>query len=83
METTHGSHTLYLIIIDGRLDRRWSDWFDGLEITFPTATTTLLQGTLPDQAALFGVLKKIHNLGLPLLSVQRVHREQGDRPHHE
>jgi hypothetical protein len=60
------------ILIEGHLDLQWSDWFDGLSIDFPTPGNTLLKGSLPDQSALFGVLKKIHNLGLGLVSVQRI-----------
>lgn len=70
METK--SSTLYEITIEGHLDYHWSEWFDGLTITFPTPSTTLLCGELVDQTALFGVLKKLHNLGLMLVSVQRV-----------
>ncbi len=73
MET---NHILYEIIIEGHLDRYWSEWLDNLTITFPTARTTLLRGTLADQTALFGVLKKLHNLGLSLISVRRIEDKQ-------
>jgi hypothetical protein len=70
-------HTIYEITIEGQLDERWSEWFDGLAVMSPTATTTTLRGMLPDQAALFGVLKKIHNLSLPLISVRRIATQGG------
>jgi hypothetical protein len=54
----------------GRLDRRWSSWFDGLEIESQADGTTLLSGYIRDQSALHGVLMKIRDLGLPLLAVQ-------------
>ncbi|MBZ0284431.1 MAG: hypothetical protein K8L97_27070 [Anaerolineae bacterium] len=73
MET---NHILYEIIIEGHLDRYWSEWLDNLTITFPTARTTLLRGRLADQTALFGVLKKLHNLGLSLISVRRIEDKQ-------
>ncbi len=61
----------YRIYIKGRLDRKWGDWFGGFEITY-TNGDTLLQGTVPDQAALHGILAKINELGLLLLSVDRL-----------
>ena len=61
----------YRIHIKGRLDRKWEDWFGGLEITY-TNGDTILQGTVPDQAALHGILAKINELGLLLLSVERL-----------
>ena len=60
----------YCIHVKGRLDLKWEDWFDGFEITY-TNGDTLLQGTVPDQAALHGILTKINNLGLALISVNR------------
>jgi hypothetical protein len=71
-EPEPGTHTLYEILIASQIDGRWSEWFEGLTITLPTANTSRLRGPLADQAALFGVLKKIHNLGLVLLSVARL-----------
>jgi hypothetical protein len=60
---------IYQIRISGLLDPSWSDWFDGLAITYLTDEVTILTGPLPDQAALHGVLNKIRDLGLILLSV--------------
>jgi len=63
---------IYEIRVKGVLDRKWSDWFDGFTITPQADDETLLVGPVPDQAALHGLLAKIRDLGLPLLSVQRV-----------
>ena len=60
----------YAIRIKGHLDPRWADWFDGLSFTHDGDGTTLLAGLLADQAALHGVLNKIRDLGLPIISVQ-------------
>ena len=57
------------IRIRGHLDRRWSDWFEGLAITYPADDETRLRGPVRDQAALHGLLAKIRDLGLTLLSV--------------
>ena len=62
---------VYEIRVAGNLDLRWSDWFDGFSITPVGEGETLLIGTVTDQAALHGLLHKIRDLGLPLLSVQR------------
>ena len=60
---------VYQIRIKGHLGSRWREWFEGLTITLEADGNTLLTGTLVDQAALHGVLKKIRDLGMPLLSV--------------
>jgi hypothetical protein len=62
----------YCIRVSGHLDDRWSDWFDGLVIQRRDDGTTVLIGPIADQAALHGVLARIRDLGLPLLSVNRV-----------
>lgn len=61
----------YEIRVDGQLDTRWAEWFDGLTIQYQGSEGTTLTGQLPDQSALLGVLTKIHNLNLILLSVRR------------
>ena len=61
----------YEIRVQGRLDDRWSSWLDGLALSRCDDGTTVLSGPLPDQAALHGVLHKVGDLGLPLLSVTR------------
>ena len=60
---------LYEIRIKGHLDDRWKDWFGGLTITLEDNGNTLLTGTVLDQAALHGLLKKVRDLGLPLISL--------------
>ena len=68
MDTPH----VYEIRIEGHLANRWSDWFDGLAIWSDPNGETSLTGLLTDQAALYGVLSKIHNLNLVLISVLRL-----------
>ena len=65
----------YQIRVKGRLERRWELWFDGLQLSIDHEAT-MLEGSLADQAALYGVLLKIRDLGLPLLSVQRLPLEE-------
>ena len=60
---------VYAIKVQGHLSRQWLSWFDGLTITLEDDGNTLLSGSLVDQSALHGVLKKIRDLGMPLLSV--------------
>jgi hypothetical protein len=60
----------YSIRIQGHLDPSWEDWFEGLEITHEEQGSTLLTGSLRDQAALYGILLKIRQLGLTLLSLE-------------
>lgn len=67
MDTPH----IYEIRVEGHLADRWSDWFEGLTIRNEANGDTILTGVLADQAALYGVLLKIHNLNLVLVSVQR------------
>jgi hypothetical protein len=63
---------IYEIRVKGNLEARWSDWFDGFAITPAGKDETLLAGPVADQPALHGLLHKIRDLGLPLLSVQQV-----------
>ncbi|MRS05494.1 hypothetical protein EG832_20105 [bacterium] len=60
---------VYQIRIKGHLSHEWSDWFESLTITLEENGDTLLTGTVADQAALHGLLKKVRDLGLPLVSV--------------
>jgi hypothetical protein len=68
-ETNPGEATVYQIRIKGHLDHRWTEWFDGLTITLEDNGDTLLTGPVVDQAALHGLLRKVRDLGMPLLSV--------------
>ena len=62
----------YEIRVKGRLEPRWSEWFDGLHLVQHAADETTLTGLVADQPALHGLLAKVRDLGLPLLSVIRV-----------
>ena len=86
MSETHASTAdhyepeLYEIRVKGHLDDRWADWFGGLTITLEDNGDTLLTGPVVDQAALHGLLTKVRDLGIPLLSVIRVTPGQADAP---
>jgi hypothetical protein len=67
-----GQPMVYQIRIKGHLGGEWSDWFEGLTITLDDNGETLLTGPVVDQAALHGLLRKVRDLGMPLLSVNRV-----------
>ncbi len=70
--------SIYQIRIRGHLDRRWTDWFEGLSITLREDGDTLITGPVVDQAALHGLLKKVRDLGMPLISVNRIESGQAD-----
>jgi hypothetical protein len=63
---------IYRVRVGGHLDDRWSDWLGGLDIQRQHDGTTVLIGPIVDQAALHGVIARIRDLGLPLLSMERV-----------
>ena len=71
---------IYQIRIQGHLGREWSDWFEGLTLTREANGETLLTGPVVDQAALHAVLRKVRDLGMPLLSVTRVKPGQSEGP---
>lgn len=60
---------MYTFKIKGHLGQQWMNWFDGLAVTLQEDGNTLLSGSVVDQSALHGILKKIRDLGMPLLSV--------------
>ncbi len=64
----------YQIRVEGHLDSRWSAWFDGLSLSQQEDGTTVIEGSVVDQAALHGLLQKVRNLGLPLISVTHVEK---------
>jgi hypothetical protein len=70
----------YEIRLKGHLDPRWAAWFDGLTLTNQSDGTTLIHGPVVDQAALHGLLQKIRDMGLPLVSVTQVEPDQPDVP---
>lgn len=74
----HYEPKLYEIRLKGHLDGRWANWFGGLTITLEDNGDTLLTGPVVDQAALFGLLKKVRDVGIPLLSVICIEPGQAD-----
>jgi hypothetical protein len=76
MESEHVRQEVYQIVVKGHLDSEWSEWFDGLNITLVDNGETILTGPVVDQTALHGVLIKIRDLGLPLLSLARIEPER-------
>lgn len=71
-----GQLMVYQIKIEGHLGGQWTDWFGGMNITLEDNGNTLLTGPVVDQAALYGLLKKVRDLGMPLVSVNRVEPSQ-------
>ena len=71
---------IYQIRIEGQLGQQWTDWFDGLSITPGENGTTLLTGPVIDQSALHGLLKKVRDLGAPLVSVNRMETDGSSNP---
>lgn len=67
------------IRVKGRLDPDWSEWFDDLEISYHSDTETVLSGVVSDQAALYGLLTRLRNLGLALVSVTTSDHETGNQ----
>jgi hypothetical protein len=75
-KTDPGQPVVYQIRIKGQLDSKWTDWFEGLTITLEDNGDTFLIGPVVDQAALHGLLKKVRDLGMPLVSVSPVESGQ-------
>ncbi len=71
----------YEIRLKGHLDARWAERFDGMRLSHASDGTTILVGTVVDQAALYGLLRTVRDLGLPLLSVWEVGPTQAREPH--
>jgi hypothetical protein len=71
MQTNGGGGQNYEIRLEGHLEARWANWFDGLTLTHESDGTTVLSGPVVDQAALHGLLGKVRDLGLPLIAVHR------------
>jgi hypothetical protein len=71
-EIDPGELLVYQVRIKGHLGREWTDWFEGLTITLEDNGETVLTGPVVDQAALYGLLKKVRDVGMPLISVMCV-----------
>ena len=82
MSDTHASSDTrrelgqYEIRLKGHLEARWSAWFDGLSLSQESDGTTVIRGSVIDQAALHGLLSKVRDLGLPLIAVTQVYPKQ-------
>ena len=72
----HHAAGRYEICLQGHLATRWAAWFDGLSLTQESDGTTVIYGAIVDQAALHGLLSKVRDLGLPLISVIQVDPKQ-------
>jgi hypothetical protein len=70
----------YEIRLKGHLDARWADQFENMSFTHASDGTTILSGPVVDQAALYGLLRKVRDLGLPLIAVNQIDLKQADRP---
>jgi hypothetical protein len=70
----------YEIRLKGHLDTRWADWFDGLTLTTCSDGTTTIRGFVVDQSALHGLLQRVRDMGLPLISVAQVEPDSHDSP---
>lgn len=77
----HRDADRYEIRLTGHLDARWTDWFDGLAVSYGSDGTTVISGHIVDQAALHGLLQRVRDLGLPLISVGQVEDDQPDQTH--
>jgi hypothetical protein len=75
-----GAPGRYEIRLQAHLEDRWASWFDGLTLTRDADGTTLLAGPVVDQAALHGLLRRVRDLGLPLIAVSQVEPMQTSRP---
>ena len=78
-KTNSDQTVVYQIRLKGHLGSHWTDWFDGLTITLEEDGETLLTGPVIDQAALHGLLKKVRDLGMPLVSVSPLEHGQTDQ----
>ena len=76
LPTTHPDAGRYEIRLTGYLEARWATWFDGFTVSREGGGITLISGPVADQAALHGLLQRVRDLGLPLVSVTRLEPEQ-------
>ncbi|MFZ0532599.1 MAG: hypothetical protein WAM09_05420 [Anaerolineales bacterium] len=71
------------VIVKGRLNDKWSGWFDGLTISHSSGDETILAGLVADQAALYGIISRLRDLGLPLISVNSKEMEENSHEHNQ
>jgi len=83
MDADHHEAGRYEIRLKGHLDDRWAAWFDGLSLSRESDGSTILQGPIPDQAALHGLLQRVRDTGLSLVSVIRLEPDQTGLPTNE
>jgi hypothetical protein len=76
--TRPGQPAFYQIRVAGHLSEQWTGWFDGLSITLAEDGDTIISGPVVDQAALYGLLKKVRDLGMPLVSVNQKNSDHPD-----
>lgn len=76
LDTPNADAQFYEIRLKGQLETRWLMWFEGMTITLEGNGDTLLSGLVADQAALHGLLKRVRDIGMPLLSVNRVQSDE-------
>lgn len=76
LQTDNIQPVLYQIRLKGQLDSQWTDWFSGLTVTLEEDGNTLLSGPVSDQAALYGLLRKVRDLGMPLIAVVQIQRDE-------
>ena len=77
---SYGQLVQYEIRVEGHLPERWSAWFDGLDITGEDDGTTVIRGFVIDQAALHGLLQRLRDIGIPLISLARAEDVDTERP---
>jgi hypothetical protein len=75
-----GQPMIYEIKLKGHLGHQWTDWFEGLTLMLEDNGDSLLTCSVVDQAALYGLLKKVRDVGLPLVSIIQVEFKQSDKP---
>jgi hypothetical protein len=71
------------VIVKGQLNDKWSGWFDGLTISHSSDDETILIGIVADQAALYGIISRLRDLGLPLISVSSKEKKENSREHNQ
>lgn len=77
---SYGQLVQYEIRVEGHLTERWSAWFDGLDIASEDDGTTVIRGSVVDQAALHGLLQRLRDIGIPLISLAPVEDVDTERP---